>query len=215
MVRIGPLSIGILGLAAAALLIPVAGGFVRAGGVAAAQRGGARIAGLFEDPVSGATGILGGLFEAFRRLGFDVGEDIRGRLPIPDPSPRLPPTLPPRLPPTPPQERICAGPGGQFFPCDEFGNPIAPDPSPPIIGDPRGGFRTRGPGGNIDTHDIFHRLVSSGPEHLTDAGHARLRIAGGDLSFQVRAFERGELSIDDLRLGFRQVVPTPGGRIIR
>jgi len=178
MVRIGPLSIGVLGLATLALLVPVAGGFVRAGGVAAAQRGGERIAGFVEDPVSG---IFGSLFDAARRFGFGVGEDIRGQIPgfgdtgdAPEPDTRPDP------------------------------GPVIPVP-PPTLDPERSGFRTRDPSGNIDIHDIFHRLVSSGPEHLTDAGHARLSIATSDLSFQVRAFEQGQLSEEELRSGFRRV----------
>jgi len=50
MVRIGPLSIGVLGLATIALLAPVAQGFTRAGGVEAARGAGSGLAQLFRDP---------------------------------------------------------------------------------------------------------------------------------------------------------------------
>jgi len=64
MVRIGPLSIGVLGLATLALLVPVAQGFTKAGGVGIARGAGKGLAGFLEDPF--------GLFSA--KLGDIVGD---------------------------------------------------------------------------------------------------------------------------------------------
>jgi len=62
MVRIGPLSIGVLGLATIALLVPVVQGFTKAGGVATARGAGAGLAGFLGDPLGslGVTSFLSG-----------------------------------------------------------------------------------------------------------------------------------------------------------
>jgi len=74
MVRIGPLSIGAVGIATLAIVTPLVLGFFKAGGAEAAQRGGAALAKLVADPVGGT---LGALFEASKQLGAETGKDIQ------------------------------------------------------------------------------------------------------------------------------------------
>jgi len=66
MVRIGPLSIGVLGLATIALLAPVVQGFTRAGGVEAARGAGGGLAEFLRDPIGSLTGALSPLEERGR-----------------------------------------------------------------------------------------------------------------------------------------------------
>jgi len=254
MVRIGPLEIGILGLATLGLLAPVAIGFTRAGGVEAAQRGGARIAALVEDPVRGGLDLfLDSIRSIFGGVSLPSLPSIPPIFGAPTPpveQPRCPnpadPRCDPFLPPPPPppvrtfrecyQRRLSDREFNDLVnagaPCvescfDQFGCSICPGvedlpggfqcggifvPLPPIFDDTvsdseRSGERRsfRDEQGGFGIHNIFHEL---GLPELTDAGHARLRLKQTDLGFQVQAFERGEITEDTLRQGFRQSVGT-------
>jgi len=254
MVRIGPLSIGVLGLAGLALLVPIAQGFTKAGGVATARGAGAGFAGFLTDPLGNIFDAIGGAFKAGEPRAPDPSDVGRGEetcrevsvFTVCEPHERsrgvpglnkfccttgdtVPPAVvpplvgvPPVVPPVRPPPDV-----GVPRPPPVFVPPIDPNPHNCNRGrgeiwrpefnaclndqefeefkretEPRPGLKIPS-GASVDS--IFHLLgiLHPGGQRVTTT-HNLLNLRANDLGFQVRAFQAGQISQEDLRQGFRQ-----------